>query len=199
VVLLAVFAALERYKDRHGAAPLFPFSQLAYPSYHYGMLTTGLLAAGEFTMFFALSLVLQDVHHYSALRTGLWVLPFGVTAIVGAGTGVGLAGKFGAKHTVVIGRALETAGLTWVAIVIGPGISLARLIPAIITYGIGIGFATAQLGIAMVGSAYSSGARPAVLVAAGCVCLGVIAATFIPSPQSKTSASSEPNPSVSIR
>jgi predicted MFS family arabinose efflux permease len=41
--------------------------------------------------------------------------------------------------------ALETAGLIWVALVIGAQVTLLMLVPAILTYGVGIGFATAQL------------------------------------------------------
>ena len=223
-VFLAAFVVIERRKDRLGKQALFPFSRLAYPSYHYGMLTTGMLAAGEFTMFIVLSLVLQNTRHFSALRTGLWILPFGVVAIVGASIGVVLAQKLGAKRTVVIGMALETFGLAWVAVVIGPNVTVARLIPAIVTYGIGMGFATAQLGnltlsevpkaisgvasginstirqvgaalgIAMVGSAYTGGgARPAVLVAAGCVCLGVLASTAIPDHRKATNTGGQTN------
>lgn len=225
-VFLAAFVVIERRKDRLGRQPLFPFSRLAYPSYHYGMLTTGVLAAGEFTMFVVLSLVLQNARHFSALRTGLWILPFGAVAIVGASVGVVLAQKFGAKRTVVIGMALETFGLAWVAVVIGPNVTLTRLIPAIVTYGIGMGFATAQLGnltlsevpkpisgvasgvnssvrqvgaalgIAMVGSAYTAGgARPAVLVAAGCVCLGVLASAAIPGNREPRTPTANPNTS----
>jgi MFS family permease len=229
-VFLVAFVAIERRKDRLGKDPLIPFSRLAYPSYRYGVLTTGVLAAGEFTMFIVLSLVLQGAHHFSALRTGLWILPFGVMAVVGAGIGVFLAQKLGAKRTVVTGMALETFGLVWVAIVIGPGVSPAGLIPAIVTYGMGMGFATAQLGnitladipspisgvasginntirqvgaalgIAMVGSAYTSGgARPAVLVAAGCVCLGVIASSLVPGTSRPARDSSQADAPVSIR
>lgn len=59
--LLAGFVVIERWKDRRDKQPLYPFSKLDYPSYHYGMLTTGVLAVGEFTMFVILSIVLQDV------------------------------------------------------------------------------------------------------------------------------------------
>ena len=145
-VCLATFILVERVKDRRHTEPLFPFSALRYRSFHVGVLTTGLLAAGEFTMFFVLSLVLQDSRHLSALDTGLWILPFGAMAIVGAGVGIGLAQKLGGARTVTIGMALETAGLIWVALKIGPHVTLPSLIPAILSYGIGIGFATAQLG-----------------------------------------------------
>ena len=146
VICLSIFVLVERTKDRHNDDPLYPFSTLRYRSFHFGMLTTGLLAAGEFTMFFVLSIVLQSARHLSALATGLWILPFGVAAIFGAGMGVGLAQKFGAKLTVTIGMALETFGLIWVAFKIGPQVTLLGLLPAILTYGIGMGFATAQLG-----------------------------------------------------
>lgn len=62
------------------------------------------------------------------------------------GVGVSLAQKLGAKRPVTIGMALETFGLIWVAVRIGPQVTLLSLLPAILTYGIGIGFATAQLG-----------------------------------------------------
>jgi predicted MFS family arabinose efflux permease len=210
-VFLVAFVAIERWKDRRNRGPLMPFSKLDHPSYHYGVLTTGVLAVGEFTMFVILSIVLQDGHHFSALRTGLWILPFGVMGIIGASIGVFLAQRLGAKRTVVIGMALETFGLVWVAVVIGPDIMLTGLVPAIVTYGLGFGFATAQLGnftlaeippqvtgvasgvnntvrqvgealgVAMVGSACSSGgARPSILVAAGAVFLGVVASSLIP-------------------
>jgi EmrB/QacA subfamily drug resistance transporter len=141
----SVFVFAERAKDRRNTDPVYPFSALRYRSFHFGVLTTGLLAAGEFTMFFVLSIVLQDIRHLSALDTGLWILPFAVTAIFGAGTGVGLAAKLGARRTVTIGMALETFGLVWVALKIGPDVTLPGLIPAILTYGTGFGFATAQL------------------------------------------------------
>lgn len=66
-------------------------------------------------MFFMLSIVLLSARHLSALDTGLWILPFGVAAIFGAGMGIGLAKKFGAKQTVTIGMMQETFGLFWVA------------------------------------------------------------------------------------
>ncbi|MGO8951056.1 MAG: MFS transporter [Ktedonobacterales bacterium] len=212
VICLSIFLYVERAKDRRHRDPLYPFSALRYRSFHFGMLTTGLLAAGEFTMFFVLSIVLQDIRHLSALETGLWILPFGIMAIFGAGMGIGLAQRLGAKRTVTIGMSLETFGLIWVALKLGPQVTLLSLVPAILTYGIGIGFATAQLGnitlaevpqsvagvasgvnnavrqvgaalgIAVVGAAYSEGGgKPAVLVAAAAVFLGVITSLLIPS------------------
>jgi EmrB/QacA subfamily drug resistance transporter len=146
LLCLASFVLVERVKDRRHIESLLPFSALRYRSFHFGVLTTGLLSAGEFTIFFVLSLVLQDRHHLSALDTGLWILPFGAMAIVGAGIGIGLARKLGGARTVTIGMALETAGLIWAALEIGPHVTLPSLIPAMLSYGIGIGFATAQLG-----------------------------------------------------
>lgn len=220
-ICLGVFVLVERVKDHRNGDPLYPFSTLKYRSFHLGMLTTGLLAAGEFTMFFVLSIVLQDNRHLSALDTGLWILPFGIMAIVGAGLGIGLARRLGAKRTVTIGMALEAFGLIWVAMQIGSQVTLLGLLPAILTYGIGMGFATAQLGnitlaeipthvagvasgvnntvrqvgaalgIAMVGAAYNGGgAKPAVLVAATAVLLGVFASALIPSSPSPMPASS---------
>jgi EmrB/QacA subfamily drug resistance transporter len=146
VLCLTFFFFSERRRDRHHRDPLYPFATLNYQSFHLGMLTTGLLAGGEYTMFVVLSIVLQDIRHLSALATGLWILPFGLTAICGAGIGVGLTQQLGAKRTVTMGMLLETFGLIWVGLMIGSQVTLLSLVPAILTYGIGIGFATAQLG-----------------------------------------------------
>jgi MFS family permease len=69
VICLSVFVLVEQTKDHHDGDPLYPFSTLRYRSFHFGMLTTGLLAAGEFTMFFVLRIVLKSARHLSALDT----------------------------------------------------------------------------------------------------------------------------------
>lgn len=210
LVLFLFFILIERHKDKAGMQPLYPFSKLRFRSYHFGMVSTGALAAGEFTMFIVLSIVLQ-ARQLTALETGLWILPFGLVAIVGAGVGIGLSRKLGAKRTVAIGMGLEVIGLVWVAAFIGPDVTLVSLIPAIATYGLGMGFATAQLGnvtlaeipapiagvasgvnntvrqvgsalgIAAVGSALTdAGPGTAVLIAAACVFIGFLASLRIP-------------------
>jgi MFS family permease len=67
VLCLAIFLRIERAKDRRGGDPLLPFSALRYRSFQLGTLTTGLLAAGEFTMFFVLSIVVQEARPSASL------------------------------------------------------------------------------------------------------------------------------------
>src|SRR5262249_39930796 len=70
-VLLAVFVLTER----RAAEPTLPLPLLAHSTRTTANGARGLLYGGMYGMFFFLSLFLQDVQHYSPLRTGLAFLP----------------------------------------------------------------------------------------------------------------------------
>jgi EmrB/QacA subfamily drug resistance transporter len=208
-VCFAAFLVSDRRKERAGHDPLYPSRRLAFPSYRYGNVTTGVLSIGEFTMFFVLAVVLQQNGH-SAVQAGLWILPFGLMIIVGAGIGAQLTHTLGPKRTVVAGMTAEALGLAWIAHVIGPTMTFWSLVPSVVVYGIGAGFATAQLtaltmsevpwdvagvasgvnntvrevgaalGIALVGTAFTVGASTAMWVTVAAVALGVVTSALIP-------------------
>jgi hypothetical protein len=66
-----------------------------------------------FANFFLLTLYVQDVLHYSPLKTGFTFIATAGTAVLAAGVAQALTTRFGAKPIIVIGLALLTAAMVW--------------------------------------------------------------------------------------
>ncbi|HET9728445.1 MAG TPA: MFS transporter [Acidimicrobiia bacterium] len=145
-VLLTTFVFVERAKERRGRDPLFEFGQLEHLGFRYGLLTTMVLAAGQFALLFVLPVLLQDALHLSALRTGAWMLPTGVMIALGAPIGGRLVRR-GVNVTTVVrtGLVLEASGLVLVAAAATEHASFWSLLPGSLAFGLGVGFASSQL------------------------------------------------------
>jgi EmrB/QacA subfamily drug resistance transporter len=144
-VILVTFVVVERAKERRDSGPLFEFGQLRHRSFRYGLLTTAVLAMGQFGLIFVLPVFLQDAKHLSAQTNGFWMLPTGVFIIAGAQLGARLTRRIGTTRVVQFGLVAETLGLLLVALAIRPGLTFFDLLPGFVFYGFGIGFATSQL------------------------------------------------------
>ena len=77
MLILTGFYVFERAKERRNADPLFEFSQLEHPSFRYGLQTTMVLAMGQFGFLLVIPVLLQDGQHFTALRTGMYMVPMG--------------------------------------------------------------------------------------------------------------------------
>ena len=77
-VAFTAFVVVERSMERANRDPLFEFGQLRHLGFRYGLLTTMVLAMGQFGLLFILPVLLQNGEHLSALRAGEWMLPQGV-------------------------------------------------------------------------------------------------------------------------
>ena len=69
-----------------------------------------LIAAALFSMFFFISLYMQQVLGYSALEAGLAYLPLAVGIIITAGASAGLVTRFGFKPVLVAGLFVTAGG-----------------------------------------------------------------------------------------
>jgi EmrB/QacA subfamily drug resistance transporter len=144
-VLLGAFVLVERRKERRGGEPLFEFGQLRHLGFRYGLLTTMVLAMGQFALLFVLPVLLQDGLHLSAMRTGAWMLPTGAAIAAGAPLGARLTRGIAVTTVVRAGLVLQAAGLLLVALVATPNVSFVALLPGSIVFGLGVGFASSQL------------------------------------------------------
>ncbi len=104
-----------------------------------------------FSMFFFISLYLQNVLHFSPIRAGLSYLPLAVTIILSAGAASQLVTRIGFKPTLIGGLLLITAGLLWFSRVRAPGGSYtADVLGPSILAGAGLGFSFVPVTIAAV-------------------------------------------------
>src|SRR3954464_6248798 len=100
--LIAAFVAIER----RSAAPLVPFSIFRIRTLTGANIVGLLVGASLFSMFFFLTLYMQQVLGYSPIKTGLSYLPLPLTIMVSAGAGSVLVTRIGFKPVLAAGLAL---------------------------------------------------------------------------------------------
>jgi MFS family permease len=139
VVLLIAFVAIElRQHD-----PLMPFAIFRLRTLRGANIVGLLIGMSLFSMFFFISLYLQDVLHYSAIRTGISYLPLAVGIIISAGLASQLVTRIGFKPTLVAGLLLVAGGLLRFSQVPGTGGSFAAYVlgPSLLAaFGFGLAF-----------------------------------------------------------
>jgi EmrB/QacA subfamily drug resistance transporter len=142
--LLLAFLIVERTV----AEPLMPFRIFRVHTVAGANGVGALLGAIIFANFFLLTLYVQNVLGFSALRTGLTFLATAGTAVVSAGVAQGLTTRFGAKPIMTIGLLLMTGAMVWYAQIPADGSYAADLLPGYLMVGVGIAFAFVPVSIA---------------------------------------------------
>jgi EmrB/QacA subfamily drug resistance transporter len=150
LVLLAAFVVIER-RQRH---PLVPFSIFRLRTLRGADVVGLLIGMSLFSMFFFISLYLQDVLHFSPIKTGVSYLPLAVGIIISAGVGSQLVTRIGFKPVLIAGLVLIAGALIWFSRVPAPGGSFAAdvLGPSVLAaFGLGFAFVSVTIG-AMTGT-----------------------------------------------
>jgi EmrB/QacA subfamily drug resistance transporter len=147
VILLIGFVVIE-LRQRH---PLVPFSIFRLRTLRGANIVGLLIGMALFSMFFFISLYLQDVLRYSPIDTGFAYLPLAVGIILSAGGASQLVTRFGFKPPLIAGLVLIAAGLVWFSRVPGTGGTFAADIlgPSLLA-AVGLGLAFVPVTIAAV-------------------------------------------------
>jgi predicted MFS family arabinose efflux permease len=104
-----------------------------------------------FSMFFFISLYMQQVLHYSALRTGISYLPLAVGIILSAGAASAGVTRFGFKPVLLTGMLFIAGGLIWFAqIPASGGTFAADLLGPSLLAAVGLGLSFVPVTIAAV-------------------------------------------------
>jgi MFS family permease len=101
-----------------------------------------------FGMFFLLSLYMQQVLGFSALKTGVGYLAVALVAIVASGVAQALVTRAGVKPILTLGMAFLGVGLALFTQVSVDGSYVADLLPGFLLIGVGLGFAFVPVSIA---------------------------------------------------
>jgi len=107
-----------------------------------------IMGTALFSMFLMLTLYMQQVLGYSAMKTGVAYLAVAGTAIVWSGVAGQLVTRVGVKPVLVIGMAMLTAGLLFFTQVSVGGSYVSDLLPGFLLIGVGIGFSFVPISIA---------------------------------------------------
>ena len=135
-LLLATFAFVEL---RVARAPLIPFSIFKLRQLRTANLVVVLMYASLFSMFFFITLYLQQVLRDDPIQAGLSFLPMTLSVFTGSTLAPRLVARFGVRGTVSAGMVAASAGLLLLA-GIRPGSDyFAMVLPGGILSGIGMG------------------------------------------------------------
>ncbi|MFC7600688.1 MFS transporter [Streptosporangium amethystogenes subsp. fukuiense] len=145
ILAVAAFILLERRRERAGRPVLIDLTLFTLPGFRYGAIAAMIVALGEFGVILVLPLFLQSALGHSAFTAGLIIATLAVGTFLAGGVVPVLTRKVNSRTVVQIGLALEVVGAVGIGLSLEAGMSVWRIVPWMLVYGFGIGFATAQL------------------------------------------------------
>ena len=144
VVVLAFFLVWETRVP----SPIMPLSIFRIRTLAGANIVGLLLGASIFADFFLLTLYVQNVLHFSALKTGVTFLATAGTTVVVAALSQWLTTQFGPRPVMAAGLALNTGGLIWYAQIPVHGSYAHDLLGGYIMFGFGLALAFIPVSIA---------------------------------------------------
>ena len=136
LALLAAFVVIEL----RTAHPLVPFRIFRLRTLTGANVVGLLTGASLFSMFFFISLYMQEVLGFSAIEAGLSYLPLAVTIILAAGLASALVTKVGFKPIMALGMAFVAGGLAWFSQISIDGTFLSDVLGPSLLAAVGLGF-----------------------------------------------------------
>jgi EmrB/QacA subfamily drug resistance transporter len=146
-LLMAAFIVIEQRSE----SPLVPLSIFRRRTLTGANVIGFGLGTAIFGMFFMLSLYMQQVLGFSALKTGLGYLAIALTAVVASGVSQALVTRLGVKPVLSVGLALLGAGLYLFTYVSVDGSYWGDLFVPFVLTGVGLGFSFVPISIAALG------------------------------------------------
>jgi EmrB/QacA subfamily drug resistance transporter len=144
VILMAAFIVIEM----RSRSPLVPLSFFRRRTPTGANIIGFGLGTMVFGMFFLLSLYMQQVLGFSALKTGVGYLAVALTAVVASGIAQALVTRLSVKPVLLAGLSLLGAGLLYFTQVSVGGSYVADLLPGFLLIGVGLGFSFVPVSIA---------------------------------------------------
>ncbi len=151
LALIATFIAIEMRVRK----PLMPLSTFRLRTLRGANVVGLLVGMSLFSMFFFISLYLQQVLGFSALKSGFAYLPLAIAIILSAGAASQLVTRIGFKPTLIAGMLFVAAGLLWFTQISVGGSFVSDVLGPSLLAAVGLGFSFVPVTIAGV-----TGTRP---------------------------------------
>ncbi len=137
VVLLLAFLLVQRLtQDKE---PLVPFALFRDRNYAVVNWVSGVLSVGMMGIFIPLTIYLQSVLGFSALKAGLTMAPASLVSMFVAPVAGRMTDKIGGKFILMSGLILFGAGMGWIALIAHPDSSWPVFVAPLIVAGLGMG------------------------------------------------------------
>ena len=125
--------------ERRGRDPLLPFAMLRNPWLALGLVTAFLFMATFGALLYFVSIYLQDVLRYDALRTGLAFLIPTLVVVVSSALAGRVVTRFGLHTTMSAALLIGAGGASFLGFTISPDASFKALVPGLAAVSIGDG------------------------------------------------------------
>jgi EmrB/QacA subfamily drug resistance transporter len=142
-LLIAAFFVIEL----RSKAPLLPLGIFRLRTLSASNASGLLMGGAIFSQFFLLTLYMQEVLHYSALKTGVAYIGLTLTIIAFSAVAQGLVTRVGVRRVLPLGLALSTVALVLFARLPVDGHYWSDLFPAFIISGLGLALAFVPMSI----------------------------------------------------
>jgi EmrB/QacA subfamily drug resistance transporter len=133
-ILLAFLA-----NERRNRNPLVPLSIFRVRGLAAADGTQLLAMAGFFSLFFFLTLYMQEVLGFSPLQAGAAYLPVTVSLAIAAGVSSQLFARIGTRPVIVVGALVSAGGIYYLSRVPVGGSYLADILPGLMVMAVGLG------------------------------------------------------------
>ena len=135
VVLLAAFLVIEA-RSQHALMPIRVFRNRSRSGAYLVTLCIGTALVG---MFFFLTIFVQTIWGYSALKTGVAFLPIVAVIMAGAGAGTVLIPRTGARPLLIAASAISVGGMFWLSRISEHSTYAGGLLGPMLVTGAGLG------------------------------------------------------------
>ncbi|MGH9302314.1 MAG: MFS transporter, partial [Acidimicrobiales bacterium] len=186
LILLAAFAVYEVRRSRSNRSPLIHMSLFSDRAFVSGSALSMVFFMGLAPFFFTFSIFVQIGLGYSALHTGLTVLPFAIGSGLASVASDHLAKKLG-NTLLSIGCAVIVAGMIGLMATVhyaGRGVTTWQLVPSLFVSGLGLGLFIAPVttiilaGIRSEAAGSASGVISTVQQVGGSIGIAIIGVVF---------------------
>ena len=143
VALLVAFLLVQRMTQ--GKEPLVPFALFKDRNYSVTNWVSGVLAIGMMGIFLPLTIYLQSVLGFSALKAGLALAPASLISMFVAPVAGRMTDKIGGKYILMSGLILFAVGMGWIALIAHPNSTWPMFLAPLIVAGFGMGCIFAPL------------------------------------------------------
>jgi EmrB/QacA subfamily drug resistance transporter len=145
IIALILMVFVEKRRIASGKVVILDLRLFRIKSFGAGNGVALIVSLGEFGLLFAIPLFLQATRGYDALQTGFILTALAVGSFAASGVGAPLSQRVGPVRVLQIGMVLEVIGIAGLGFIFSETVTGWNMAPWLFIYGLGVGFATAQL------------------------------------------------------
>jgi EmrB/QacA subfamily drug resistance transporter len=150
IIGMAMLVAFILY-ERRARQPMLPLELFNVRNFAVGNVATVAIYGGLSIATFVVAIFLQQVGQYSALESGLALLPVTILMFFLSSRFGALAGTFGPRLFMGVGPIIGATGFL-LMLLVGPDVSYWSVLPGILLFGLGLSVTVAPLTSAILGS-----------------------------------------------